>query len=337
MKHLNGADGIRGFACLIVISLHSIGFFFNNIQFYTLGMDKLGVWMFFVLSSFLLTRQFIIKGFSSGVIIDYTISRTLRILPAFLICVFIYFKLGMIPKEKLIPTITFRDFYFHLWTIPIEFKYYFILPFSAFMFYLASKRFGTKGLLISCLIISFIFQHFLPINIGVTPAIALYPYIPCFLYGSVAAILIDHVNLDGFLKDYVGAAILLSFICVSPGFINLVSGVYLGPYIIDKYNYVGILISVFIMMYATGCGKIGMLLSSRFLSFIGRYSFSIYLYHVIFLKYISDRHPSSLWWCILSFVISIIAGYVMFNFVERPLLKARKTISSKLIPALRSL
>ncbi|CND01205.1 Acyltransferase family [Yersinia frederiksenii] len=80
--YLAGADGIRGLACLIVISLHSIGLFFSDIQFYTLGMDKLGVWIFFVLSSFLLTRQFLKNGFSSGVIIDYSISRALRIIPA---------------------------------------------------------------------------------------------------------------------------------------------------------------------------------------------------------------------------------------------------------------
>lgn len=327
MRHLKGADGIRGLACLIVVSLHSIGFFFNNIQYYTLGMDKLGVWIFFVLSSFLLTRQFITNGFSAGSIIDYIVSRILRIIPAYIICVLVYAKLGLIEHENIINAVTFQYFYFHLWTIPVEFKYYFILPFVAFTFVLITERFGVAFLMTSCFIIACVFQYLFPIRLGFTSITAVYPYIPCFLYGSVAAILLDKLKNHTRFLDLTGFAILAVFVMISPGFISFMTGVYLGPYIVDKYNYVGILIAIFIYMYATGSGYIGKVLTSKALTYVGKYSFSIYLYHVIFLKFISDKHQHSLTWLLFAMAISVGAGGIMFYLIEKPLLRARKVIS----------
>lgn len=48
-----GADGIRGLACLIVLCTHAVAMFFNSTYMALAGMGKVGVWLFFVLSAFL--------------------------------------------------------------------------------------------------------------------------------------------------------------------------------------------------------------------------------------------------------------------------------------------
>ena len=58
-----GADGIRGVACLIVICIHAIAIFFPSTRDLMAGAGKIGVWLFFVLSAFLLTSKFMRSGF----------------------------------------------------------------------------------------------------------------------------------------------------------------------------------------------------------------------------------------------------------------------------------
>lgn len=86
---LNGADGIRGLACLIVLITHAVNMFFIGTP-YLHGTGRIGVWLFFVLSAFLLTYKFERSGFSLLSISNYVIGRVLRIIPLFLISVVVY-------------------------------------------------------------------------------------------------------------------------------------------------------------------------------------------------------------------------------------------------------
>lgn len=70
-----GADGIRGLACLIVICVHGSAFFFPDTGHYLAGTGKIGVWLFFVLSAFLLTSKFIRSGFAARLVVGYAVGR----------------------------------------------------------------------------------------------------------------------------------------------------------------------------------------------------------------------------------------------------------------------
>jgi peptidoglycan/LPS O-acetylase OafA/YrhL len=82
-------DGIRGVACLIVLVLHCVGFsgIFPSIfgDGGMVGIPKVGVWLFFVLSAFLLTLKHLDGPFSIEALTDYSVSRFLRIVPIGLI------------------------------------------------------------------------------------------------------------------------------------------------------------------------------------------------------------------------------------------------------------
>ena len=67
---LPAAAGIRGFACLWVMVIHNFGFFVfppGSVD----GCGKIGVWLFFVLSAYLLTYKLVASGTSMPVLAAY--------------------------------------------------------------------------------------------------------------------------------------------------------------------------------------------------------------------------------------------------------------------------
>ena len=112
------------------------------------GIGKSGVYLFFILSSFLLTLPFIIKGnkaINLKYLINYLFRRFWRIYPLY----FLYLAIAIITSSKLWATVnptklsnipfflSFIDFGKQLlltegrgvtWSILVEFRYYFVLP-----------------------------------------------------------------------------------------------------------------------------------------------------------------------------------------------------------------
>lgn len=131
-SHLPEADGIRGLACLIVLVVHATAVTFPATYPYLRGTAKVGVWLFFVLSAFLLTYKLLHRGFSLRTLVDYGLGRFLRIYPLFALTVLGYYLLwpsaGIATQADLVQALTLQKGYIHLWTVPVEFKFYFFLP-----------------------------------------------------------------------------------------------------------------------------------------------------------------------------------------------------------------
>src|SRR4051812_13974090 len=89
--YLSGADGLRGLACLSVIVVHSIMFAVPTAYPYIAGCGKLGVWLFFLLSAYLLTTRL-----SGGTpLSDYAFSRLLRIYPLYVLALALHWYLSI--------------------------------------------------------------------------------------------------------------------------------------------------------------------------------------------------------------------------------------------------
>ena len=132
-------DGLRGIAVLIVLLSHTSAreqdLFFWNFH----GIGKVGVYLFFVLSAFLLTSIVLRKGrsFKYG---NYMKKRFFRIAPLYyLVLIFILLMQQNygVDKKSLwidggINSLLQHVFFYKgdsiLWTIPVEFSFYFILP-----------------------------------------------------------------------------------------------------------------------------------------------------------------------------------------------------------------
>lgn len=117
-------DGLRGFAVFLVIASHT------NL-WHLRGAGAVGVWLFFVLSSFLLTKIMLAKvpgALSVRELARYLIRRIARILPVY------YFVLLILALERGPPLEwVFRHAVFmqaddHFWSIPQEEVFYLLLP-----------------------------------------------------------------------------------------------------------------------------------------------------------------------------------------------------------------
>jgi peptidoglycan/LPS O-acetylase OafA/YrhL len=127
-KWVASLDGIRAIAALLVLGSHT---FFINVIYGTAG-----VWLFFVLSAFLLTQPFLKKDavLSIWSVYAFYIRRIFRIMPMYAVFVIAF---GLILKGA--PYIRDNLLLFrgndHLWTINQEMTFYLIMPvFIAAMF-----------------------------------------------------------------------------------------------------------------------------------------------------------------------------------------------------------
>jgi len=124
-------DGLRAIACLIVLVCHALGADAPSIGTYLRGVPKIGVWLFFVLSAFLLSLRLLDAPGGRGVV-EYAVARLLRIVPLFVLAVVFYRLVGTLGIETwrdAVGVLTFRRSAKHLWTIPPELAFYVVLPF----------------------------------------------------------------------------------------------------------------------------------------------------------------------------------------------------------------
>lgn len=172
---LPALDGLRGVAVLLVIWCHIRGFTFGPSTEWLLEFKAasgfLGLYLFFVLSGFLLflpyARVFVGHGKWPSVRRFY-MRRALRILPVFYAAILLLLVLARIPptaslvppfpRLRILATLFTlfhdirQDTWFYilqtdtpLWSLAIEWQYYLVLPALALGLRFLHRRYGNKG------------------------------------------------------------------------------------------------------------------------------------------------------------------------------------------------
>ncbi|MDO5103966.1 MAG: acyltransferase [Lautropia sp.] len=99
------------------------------------AIGKIGVWIFFSLSAFLLTRglcEVLSRDGSPGrALISYGIHRVMRIYPLFVVVLLLHGLWGDISSSSIGRHLLLQEGAAELWAIPVEFKYYLIVPLVA--------------------------------------------------------------------------------------------------------------------------------------------------------------------------------------------------------------
>jgi peptidoglycan/LPS O-acetylase OafA/YrhL len=330
-----GADGIRGLACLIVLVAHVPGFFFPQLAPYFSGTGKYGVWLFFVLSAFLLTSKFEQSGFSIFSIIAYAIGRTLRILPLFVLVAYLYYVFGSVginTWDNLKDAIFLRQGYAHLWTIPVEFKFYAFLPFMAF-FLLKAKQYGGHIAVLGLSVLMVFLQQLLwPYWNTVENSVSTHLYLSSFTIGCYFAVSFE--SYRGRIKSSVatglGVAVIALMVLVSPYMRNLILDMPIDKWLQNKFVYLSLLWGVFIVALADGKGWMGVLLQSKAMKKLGAWSFSIYLVHWYFYATFGGAHPNSFLWMFIGIVCAVAFGALMHYVIEAPIERFRHSLQSKI-------
>lgn len=328
--HFPAADGIRGMAVLIVLIVHSMVMFFPNTYEGLAGSGKIGVWLFFVLSAFLLTNNFIQKGFGLKNITSYAIGRIIRIMPLYIITLIVYCVFGYFTPQAAYEIFKLNSPWGHLWTIAVEFKFYFILPIIAFALIKLNERFGLYLALLSALVIIALQQWYYPYFEVKPSSTDMIGYISAFITGMCCAVIL---SVYTFRKDAVSdiacVLVLMGVVLSVPQIRNVIFGIPNDGYLLNKHVHFSFAWAILVYFALSSSGKVNRLFSSRLLRLLGKWSFSIYLFHWLIYTQLTSRFAGSYLWAILALFIAAIAGGVIYFIIEKPIERFRHIIMRK--------
>ena len=323
--HHKPLDGLRGLAVLMVVfghgANHGLGPFGPDSM---MIRGKLGVYLFFVLSAYLLDRQ-IIKMFQQGRAQwdywrYYFSRRILRIFPLFFLAL-VVFRLANAAGLKVVIH-SWGQLWEHLalqrgdhifWSIPVEFKYYLISPILLYFFHRVLRwNLWAMGITFAALFVG-VYQYSVRWQPDGTSTLL---YLNIFLMGTLVAVLERCVpNFWNALRTFkpassLGWSVILAFS--------------LWSWKIDDFTSINTFLPAAglwsIALAATfGPGWWASLLSFKPLRWVGKVSFSMYLFHIPVLMCVKilDWNPAVLWMVYLSATAVVCA--VTYLCVEYPL------------------
>lgn len=332
LHSLPAADGIRGLACLIVLLMHGLSLGWPEHLFPLLkGGGKYGVWLFFVLSAFLLTLRLQRRGFALASLADYVLARCLRIVPLFVLACLLYAwaGVGITDVQQLAEVLSMQRGSIHLWTIPVEFKAYVVLPLLVWLGLWLTRRVGRGGLLLAALLALLVQQWLWPF--WQTPADSPNTrwYLPAFLFGCLAALLLPWVRQwqRGSAATLCAVLTCVLLLAALPGVRQAVFGGPLANDLMDKHLFIGFAWAVFVLLLVDGEGLAGRLLSSPVLGFMGRISYSTYLFHWLIMVGLFHWFPQSVLAFIAALMLALLAGALGYYLAELPLERLRQRLT----------
>lgn len=331
-----GADGIRGLACLVVLLTHAFAMFFvTTAGLYLAGTGKIGVWLFFVLSAFLLTYKFRTSGFSAPVLGSYALGRILRILPLFAIAVLVYFVLGTAGIDSARDVwlaLTFQKGYAHLWTIPVEFTFYAWLPLVAALL-IAARKHSIALASVTAVALIAIQQTLWPYWRTEINAIGTQWYASSFTIGCYLATVINDIRgrISDRTSNVICTAVTAGLVLGSPGARNLIFGVPYDTALADKFVYISAAWALFIVATIDLKGFFGRLVDSKIMRKMGAWSYSIYLFHWLVFMHLQTRFQNSALATLAAIGISILVGAAAYRYLEMPFERFRHRLQARFL------
>jgi peptidoglycan/LPS O-acetylase OafA/YrhL len=349
---LDSLDGLRGLAVLLVFMSHT-----SEEGIYLLpslnlsGIGKGGVYLFFVLSAFLLTMNFLVKSeeiFTKDSLINYSFRRFFRIFPLYIV----YLLLGVfttiyIPKYFGSSELTgiplwegYEGFFRQLllldgqgvtWSILVEFHYYFLLPVVALIFALGFNKKLLPSLLMTVVLV-IVSEYLWPANQSLVNDSRLGPYLPLFFVGSFLALL--HVTWNKLTHrhnaqtrqhiEIAGVLALIAIVLLFPKVASILAGKPLPDAEFHRqFLLYAVLWSIVLFACIHGHGFIRRTFEQRLIRYFGFISFSFYLWHIAVIttfERFSNIFPFEGW---VILIATIAISHISFIIFERPFSRLR--------------
>ncbi|MEO0771484.1 MAG: acyltransferase [Cyanobacteria bacterium J06649_4] len=331
-------DGLRGMAAMGVVLEHLSAHGVNILpflDFQNTSLGRAGVYLFFVLSSFLLTGKFFkqdtLNVRDGGMWVNYAWRRAARICPAyiFLLLVYTIFPSFRYDSGDFLKHVFFIEGRGHFWTIPVEVFFYLAIPVVVSVIVCLLKKSVLYScivlVLLECVVYSFGLAYQLPVD-GSTPS--LFPFLPAFLMGALAA-LVNTKMMPNYelIKEKWG--VILEFCSLIILFLVGVQTFYLYEWVSEPLAIVtyGVLWSSLLLTMLYSKGFLKKIFSTNGLRFLGAISFGIYLWHVAILGYLDAHIDASSSIKFIAIVLTtLVVAIFSYALIERPFIKLKLSV-----------
>jgi peptidoglycan/LPS O-acetylase OafA/YrhL len=296
------------------------------------GAGKPGVFLFFVLSAFLLFYRFCVRDdpADSRILGRYFERRILRIYPLYtfvllggvLASVFGYRWFYELSPREFLQNFLLLDGKGVFWTIPVEFKFYFLMPVLAMVFvYLCRKGYFAFLLVLSVLVGMVRLAY--PLGGYEGESLSLPYYFSIFAGGCAAAIVFSWRKASwgsGWVLEGAGVISLLLLLVTVPGVLGFLTGEGRPDWrFVRSLDFYAVCCSVLVLATASSAKILGCLFASGPLVNAGKYSFSIYLLHMPVLKVTKSLlSPDSAAYWVLCVVGVYHVSKWTYLWIERP-------------------
>ena len=348
-------DGLRGIAVLIVFLSHTSG---RQIMLHPVfnfaGIGHVGVYLFFCLSAFLLSKKLFEENIDTNSVKRFIIKRFFRIVPLYFLVIILLYVIqnvtGYYNKDYLHISDGNVGFIQHLlfyrgdgvfWSVVVEEQFYIIVPLCIFLFirfrYWAIIIFSFYAIINFLLYTSKSLQF--PLNVDWIKYITtnyrqsgnyhdVFFCTVIFVYFFISKkMLFEKIRKKiAFLANFFFISFLiLTFCLVSKKFLFFDRPFY-------GFRFLSLLYSLVFSLFIVSVyfdNPINRFLKSKCLTYIGKFGFSIYLLHMAvfeFVNYIDIASPLKF---MLSFSLVFLVGYLGYRLIELPSIQFSHFIINK--------
>lgn len=316
------ADGVRGFAVLLVVLAHldrgGVSMF-PGLTLFAAGAS--GVQLFFVLSAFLLSYPLVAaparKLAAPRTWATYTARRFLRIYPLYFVVLVVgtsvpSWSMALFgPREvSIVDHLLWKQGAKIMWAVPVEMKFYCVLPFlAAAVAWVARRNVAAALVLMAGMLVAA--EAFVPPRQGGPPPILLAPQLPYFVAGMAAATL-HRV----WRPASAGARALLEVAGLSAfawwAAANLFGQAWLWPQLATRPAWRGLTFAIFLLAAVEGRALLAAFFRLAPLRFLGVISFSMYLLHMP----VTEELRRTLPWDAAGKTLAVLVGTVALSTVS---------------------
>lgn len=335
--HVQALDGLRGLAVLVVIGSHLANAGWLP-QPGLSGTGKSGVYLFFVLSAYLLAHAMLARppaGFTDlRYWLDYALRRVLRIWPLYLFILLLSWALTragvgawhyQLDTAALWRHLSLREGQSVLWSIPVEFTFYLWLPLiCAVLALLRQLRGGRWWGLLLLAVLAALAQWRWPAAAAPTNGVQLGYYLPVFLGGVAAAWVARAWPAQPHrarLWRGLGWLVLAGLVLTVPGVWATLTGSSFNP----EFNHrwfagFGLAWALLLLAVLRGGGGLARCFASAPMRLVGVVSFSLYLWHMPVLQCAQALGLERLGGVGTALLLPVMLGVAMASFLvfERP-------------------
>lgn len=335
--HVLLLDGLRGLAVLIVIGSH-----LSNTGWLTSpnlsGIGKSGVYLFFVLSAYLLAGAVLAAPAGGlgklGYWLNYAVRRVLRIWPLYMVVLLLSWWLTSagfsgwaypMDVAALKRHLALQEGQSVLWSIPVEFTFYLWLPFILLPLRVLRGVRGGRWLGILLLaLLALMACWYWPAASAPINSVQLGPYLVVFLSGVAAAwVRLSWPVLGCWRRWWRWSAwgLLVVLIVVTPSLWALLSGSAYDSGLSQRwFAAFGLGWALLLLAVLWGGGVLQLFFASAPMRLVGVVSFSAYLWHLPVLRTADALGLREWGWAGLMLLLALMLLVAMVSFLlfERP-------------------